>query len=346
MMMGQSMRMLRVIAPITATLLLALVAICVLLIAVHVDVLLAARAFYQSTFGSLRTFGEVLVRSTPLLLIAATLLPSLRSGFYNIGAPGQVAAGGLAATFVALNMSGAPAPLALVSCAISAAVAGGLVSMLPGFLKARWTVNEIVSSLAMNFIMIAVLGYLLNGPMQSDFANLPQSDSLPANSSVPKIFDGTRAHMGVYIALMAIPLLILLDKSIIGYRLRVFYANQNLSRRANVNPGAYTIWMFVLAGTGAGLAGWMQVAAIDHRLYPGIAEPIGYAGLFVVFLGALHPVGIVLAAFALGALMHGGGSLQVGAGVSAEIVQVFLGVVLIVYAVMPRASGSSADGRK
>lgn len=334
------MNIFKAAAPIAATLLISLLAICLLLISVNVDILLAAQAFYQSIFGSLRTFGEVLVRTTPLILIAATLLPSLRAGFYNIGAPGQVGAGGLAATVVALQIPDAPTIVALTLAALAAAIFGGLVSVLPGVLKARWKVNEIVSTLALNFIVVAVLGYLLNGPMQSNFANLPQSDSLPANATIPRIFDGTRAHIGLYIALLAIPLLLLLDKSIIGYRLRLFCGNQKLSRRAKVNPGTYTIWMFALAGVGAGLAGWMQVAAIDHRLYPSIANPIGYAGLFVVFLGALHPIGIVLAAFFLGALLHGGGSLQVGAGVSSEIVQVFLGVVLIAYAVMPKASGN------
>lgn len=346
MMTGYPMRLLRASAPMAAVLLIALAAICLLLIAVRADIATAAQAFYQSTFGSLRTFGEVLVRATPLLLIAATLLPSLRAGFYNIGAPGQVGAGALAATLVALAIPGAPPALALISCALAAAIAGGLVSMLPGFLKARWKVNEIVSTLALNFIVIAVLGYLLNGPLQSGFANLPQSESLPENSAIPRLFAGTRAHIGLYIALLTIPLLILLDRSIIGYRLRLFYVNPKLSRRARVNPDAYMVWLFTLAGIGAGLAGWLQVAAIDLRLYPSIANPIGYAGLFVVFLGALHPVGIVLAAFFLGALMHGGGALQVGAGVSSEIVQVFLGVILIAYAVMPRGAGASGPGRK
>jgi ABC-type uncharacterized transport system permease subunit len=324
--------------PLAVTVIVALVAICALLVAVGVDIGVAAGAFFQATFGSARTFGEVLLRTTPLLIIAATLLPSLRAGIYNIGAPSQMGAGGLAATVVALNIPDAPATFSLLACALAAALAGGLTAAFPGYLKTRWKVNEIVSTLALNFIAVAVLGYLLNGPMQSDFANLPQSASLPPNSIIPTVFAGTRAHVGIFVALAAIPLLIALDRSIIGYRLRLYGTNPTLAKRAHVNPDSYTVWLFTLAGIGAGLAGWMQVAAIDSRLYPSIADPVGYAGLFVVLLGALSPIGIVFAALFLGALMHGGGSLQIGAGVSPEIVQVFLGVVLLAYAVMPRSA--------
>ena len=92
-----------------------------------------------------------------------------------------------------------------------------------------------------------------------------------------------------------------------------------------------------IGGAGAGLAGWMQVVAIDHRLYPTIAGPIGYAGLFVALLGALNPLGCVVAAYLLGALLYGGAAMQVGAGVSPEIIQVFLGLILFVYAARPNA---------
>jgi general nucleoside transport system permease protein len=300
--------------------------------AVGVDPLVAAGVMWKSIFGSLRTFGEGLVRATPLLMISATLLPSLRAGLYNIGAPGQLGAGALATTLIALGMPSASSWVVIPLCAVAAFLAGGATAFLPGLLKAHWRVNEILSTIAMNFIVVALLGYLLNGPLQSDFANLPQSPSLPRNSALPLLIPGTRAHIGLLVALAFIPALLAMDRSLIGYRLRLFSINPSLAKRAGVNPRSTITWLITFGGAGAGLAGWMQVAAIDHRLYPTVASPIGYAGLFVALLGALHPIGSVIADFFLGALLYGGAALQVGAGVSPEIIQVFLGLILFIYA--------------
>lgn len=317
---------------------LALLVVGILLVSVGVDPFGAGEAMLNSSFGTPRNFGEVLIRATPLLLIAVTLVPSLRAGLYNIGSPGQMGAGALAATLVALAMPGQSNLLVLICCALAAAAAGTAVAIVPGALKAYVGVNEIISTLAINFIMLAVLGYLLNGPMQSDFANLPQSDVLPPSASLPVIIPDTRAHVGLILALALVPLLFLADRSRMGYKLRVFGANPQLLRQARVSRTRYVIGLMAVGGFGAGLAGWVQVAGVDHRLYQGIAEPVGYAGLFVALLGLLHPLGIVVSAIALGFLLHGGDSLQVGAGVSPEIVQVLLGLVLLAYAARPPTS--------
>lgn len=317
-----------------------------LLVAVGVDPLIAAQALWNGAFGTTRSVGETLVRVTPLLLIAITLIPSLRAGLYNIGAPGQMGFGALAATVIALQGASLPAVALVPLCAVGGCLAGMLAAFVPGLLKARWNANEIITTLAVNFVAVAVLGYLLNGAMQSDFANLPQSDTLPSNSTLPTLIPGTRTHIGLLLALLAVPLLWAVDKSRVGYRLRVFGANPSLARQSGVKPGRYTVWLMTLGGAGAGLAGWMQVAALDHRLYAGVAEPVGYAALFVALLGSLHPLGTLVAAVALGALLHGGDSLQVGAGVTPEIVQVLLGLVLLAYAVRATHSAATSSRNK
>lgn len=336
----------RGLAALVGSLVLVVGIVAVLLASVGVDPLLAGQALWNGAFGTTRSVGETLIRATPLLLIALTLTPSLRAGLYNIGAPGQLAFGALAATVIALQGAALPAAVLVPLCAAGGCAAGMLAAFIPGVLKARWNANEIITTLAMNFIAVAVLGYLLNGVMQSDFANLPQSDTLPDNSGLATLIPGTRAHVGLLLALAAVPLLWAVDRSRLGYRLRIFGANPSVARQAGVRPDRYTVWLMTLGGAGAGLAGWMQVAALDHRLYTGVAEPVAYAGLFVALLGALHPLGILLAALALGALLHGGDSLQVGAGVSPEIVQVLLGLVLLAYAVRATRPGNARPTKK
>jgi ABC-type uncharacterized transport system permease subunit len=333
-------------ASLAAAVVVVLAIVAGLLLAVGVDPVIAGQALWNGAFGTTRAVGETLVRSTPLLLIALTLIPSLRAGLYNIGAPGQLGFGALAATVIALQGAALPGIVLVPLCAIGAGLAGGAVAFVPGVLKARWNANEIITTLAMNFIAVALLGYLLNGVMQSDFANLPQSDTLPANSGLPTLIPGTRAHIGLILALAMVPLLWAVDRSRLGYRLRIFGANPSLAKQAGISPGRYTVWLMTLGGVGAGLAGWIQVAALDHRLYGGVADPVGYAGMFVALLGALHPLGTLVAAFALGSLLHGGDSLQVGAGVSPEIVQVLLGLILLAYAVRATRSAATRTGSK
>ena len=305
----------------------------VVLEAVSVDPILAWNSMLNSTFGTSRNFGETLVRATPLLLVALTLIPSLRAGLYNIGAPGQLAAGGFVATALALQLGDQPRVVSLVVCGVAAAGAGALVAAIPGYLKAQFGVNEIITTLAMNFIVISAIGWLLNGPFKGGYANLPQSDLVPENAALPVLIPDTRAHYGLLIALAFVPLLWALDRSRTGYRLRVFGAHTQLTRQAQISRRRYLIGLMAFGGVGAGLSGWMQVVTIDHRLYTTVADPIGYAGLFVALLGGLTWFGCIIAAFLLGALLHGGDGLQVGANVSPEIVQVVLGLILLAYAI-------------
>lgn len=333
----------RALGLLASVVLIVLVLVAVLA-AVGVDPLAAWSSVWTSTFGTTRNLGETLIRTVPLLLIALTLVPSLRAGLYNIGAPGQMAAGGLAATWTALHLADQPRVVSLLACGVAAAVAGGLVAAVPGWLKARFGVNEIISSLAMNFIVTSVLGWLLNGPFKGGYANLPQSDEVPANAALPTLIPDTRAHVGLLVALALVPLLFALDRSRTGYRLRVFGANPQLARQAKISRGRYLVGLLVLGGVGAGLAGWMQVVNIDQRLYPTVSDPVGYAGLFVALLGGLNAFGIIVAAFALGALLHGGDGLQVSVNASPEIVQVVLGLILLAYAVL-RGQRATSEAR-
>ena len=316
----------------TLALLAALAVTLVLLKLGNADPVQAASALWRGSVGTRRTFGESLIRATPLLIIAIGLVPSLRAGLFNIGAPGQIGLGALAATLVSLWLADTPPWMLIPLAAIAAALGGALAALVPAVLRARWQINEIITTLAFNFLVLYLLSWLLNGPIQGDYANLPQSDPLPPNSKLPILIPGTRAHTGLIVALLAVPLLWAFDRSRAGYRLRLFGGNRRLAAQAGVSEVRLLVLVMCIGGAAAGLAGWMQVSAVDHRLYPTVAAPIGYTGFFTALLGGLHPLGILVAALLLGILVKGGDSLQVGAGVSPEIIQALLGVILLLYA--------------
>lgn len=286
----------------------------------------------DGAFGSSRALGETLIRFAPLAIIAVGLAPSLRAGLFNIGAPGQIAAGALAATLVSLHLDALPTALLLFVAALSAAAAGAACGLVPALLKARLSVNEILSTLVFNFLAFGLLSYLLTGPMQPETANIAQSDPLPEQAVIPLLLSDTRAHIGVLVALVAVAALAYYQATPAGYRLSLYSHSPSLAAQSGATPARLIVVTICLGAATAGLAGWMQVAGVDHRLYATVAGPIGYTALFVALLGGLRPLGILVVSFFFAALLRGGESLQVGAGVSPEIIDALIGLILLAVA--------------
>jgi simple sugar transport system permease protein len=164
--------------------------------------------------------------------------------------------------------------------------------------------------------------------------NLPESDAFPTDAFLPTFVQGSRAHVGILLVFVAFAAIRTLDHSPIGYRLRLLGASRSLARQAEIHESQMIIATLCLSGAAAGVAGWMQAAGVDHRLYASIADPIGYTGLFAALLGGLSPLGVIVSSFFFAALLRGGDSLQIGADVSPEIVGALVGLIMLVMATM------------
>ena len=298
----------------------------------NADPYVAFRAMFRGSFGSWFSFGETLIRFAPVTLIALGLVPSLRIGLFNIGAPGQIGLGALFATLSSFALADAPQYVLIPVTFLAAAVGGALWALGPALLRARLHVNEILSTLVFNFLALYLLQFLLTGPLHGYRANIAQSDPLPENSWLPVIIDGTRAHAGLFIVLLAFVLLWIVQRSPIGYRLRMYGAGPSLARQARIQGTHLILWSMCVGGAAAGIAGWMQITGVDHRLYDTVAGPIGYMGLFAALLGVLHPVGILFAGLVFAALLRGGDALQIGANISPEIISALVGVIMLLLA--------------
>lgn len=301
-----------------------------MLIWIGANPLEVAPILYEGAFGNFSNLGETLIRFIPVALIALALIPSLMIGVFNIGAPGQMAFGAFLGSMMSLAFPGLPTVLQLPLAAICAAVGGGLVAAACGLLKARLNVNEILSTLVLNIIVTLLLEYLLSGPLQGARANLPQSDALPRAAWIPTISPGSRAHWGILVVALLFGAMLLLRLTPLGYRLRLFGASPALAKLGGVKEASMVIWTMAFAGAFAGVAGWMQVAGVDHRLYSTVANPVGYTGLFAALLGRLDPLGALISSFVFAALLRGGDYLQIGAGISPELISTLLGLVLLI----------------
>lgn len=317
---------------IVAAVVIALGLTSALLLVGDADPLTALKVMINGAFGSWSNFGEMLVRFAPVTLIALGLVPSLRIGLFSIGAPGQIGFGALFSSLVAFGLLTAPPVVLLPLACIAGAIGGALCALVPALLRAYLRVNEILSTLVFNFLAALFLEYLLTGPMKGTRVNLPESDALPHSAWLPNFIPGTRAHWAVPLVILVALAMMAVERTPVGYRLRLYGASPGLARHAGVNERTIIVATLMVSGAAAGVAGWMQTAGVDHRLYATVADTIGYTGLFAALMGRLHPIGIVLSGLVFATLLRGGDSLQIGAGVSPEIISALVGLILLLLA--------------
>jgi simple sugar transport system permease protein len=285
----------------------------------------------QDLFG----MTEVLVRAVPLILVGLGIAISFRSGIINIGAEGQMLMGILAATATALALPTLPKwallPMVLMAGAAGGAVWGGIA----GVLRARLEVNEILSTVMLNYIAAQLYTFLLRGPMidpgeLETGSGTPQSMRLPENAWLSRLVPETRLHSGLILALvLAVAVYILLWHTTWGLRLRAAGAEAKAARYAGISVPRSLVVAMLFSGGFAGLAGAVEVAGVHHRAIENISSGYGFAGIVVALFGGLHPAGIVPAAVFFGLLLVGSDMTQRSAGVPANMILVLQGVIIL-----------------
>jgi ABC-type uncharacterized transport system permease subunit len=296
------------------------------------DALPALAALWSGAFGSWYAFtSATLVRSIPLILIGLGIAIAFRAGVFNIGAEGQFYAGAIAATWVGLYVAGLSAPLALGALLLGSALAGAGWVAIPVWLKLRFGVIEVISTLLLNFVAEALVSLMVQGPLQERSHIYPQSDPIPPSARLP-LLAGTRLHAGFLIALLAaVVLWFLFARTLWGFRLRAVGVGP---RAAEVSGGVDSQKMgalaLLLSAAMAGLAGGVEVSGVSHALFQNLSPGYGFTGIAVALLGGLNPIGIVFAGILFGALEAGAGAMQREAGVPAVAVYVVEAVIIIV----------------
>jgi len=285
---------------------------------------------FKGAFGSPYNFSEVLVRATPLILCGLSVMVAGKMLIWNIGAEGQLVMGGVAGAGVALFLSPhMPAHMVIPAMILAGFLGGSIWGLIPGFLKARFGVNEIITSLMLNYVAIFWLEHLYFGPWRDPAGRgFPGTAILPDLSWFPRFF-GTRVHLGLIIGLAAALLIwLVLDYTRWGYEIRVAGANIKAAQYARMNITRNILWIMVISGGLAGLAGICETAGIHYRLQKGLAVGNGYVGIIIAWLGRLRPGSIVLISILLGGLMVGGDQVQINIHVPSAISLALEGAIL------------------
>ncbi len=323
------------LAPLIAVLL-ALAVGAVVLVALGKNPFEAYGAMIDGAFGGDRNLFRTLTRATPLLLVAIGICIAFRGGMINIGAEGQLFIGAVTATAFSLGfVETLPAPLLAVLTLVVGFLAGALWGAVPGVLKARFDVNEILSTVMMNEISKQVLLFLLSGPMIDPEqvalgTRVPQSAQLPEQVWMGRLAPPSQIHVGLFIALAAGAVVyVLLWRTTLGYRIRAVGQNRDAARYAGISVPRYLALSLILSGGLAGLAGAVEVTGVTHRMVEGFAVGYGFSGIVVALFGRLHPIGAVPSAILFGALLVGADRMQRSVQVPSATIIALQGLVVI-----------------
>jgi simple sugar transport system permease protein len=313
------------------SLVLAFITSALLLAAVGANPFTTYRAMLAGALGSSYAVGETLVKAIPLMLTGLAVSLAFRMRFWNIGAEGQLAMGAFAASGIALF--GPPAaPWVPEGAWLPLMVAGGFVAgalwgLIPAALKAYLDVNEIITTLMLNYIAIAWIEHLFYGPWKDPAGfGFPGSALFPAYTWLPRLFG--RVHFGLAFALLAAFLIWFgLTRTRWGYEVRLLGANPVAARYAGVSVRRNMLLVMFLSAGLAGLAGMAEVAGISHRLQQGLTLGYGFTAIIVAWLARLNPWAVLLVAFALAVLLVGGDQIQISMGLPASVALVLQGII-------------------
>lgn len=298
----------------------------VALVALGVDPVAAYETMFVQTLTTGFGVTQTLLRAVPLVLAGLAVYLPLRAGLWNIGAEGQLYLGAIVGTWIGVNVSAPGAVLVPLLC-LGAGVAGGLWALVPGWLRAKRGVNEIIVSLMLTFVGIELAGYLVRGPMQGGAGNFPESEALPAAAQLPSLGS---VHVGVVVALVAtVAVRLLVGRTVTGYEVTVTGSNAEAAEKAGVDVEWVYVFVMVAGGALAGLAGAIEVAGIQGRLRPDFSPGYGFTAIPIALLGRRGALRVLLAGVFFAVLVVGGSSMELSFGVPAALVEVIQALVVL-----------------
>jgi ABC-type uncharacterized transport system permease subunit len=299
------------------------------------------REMLVGAFGSGDALIATILKATPLLFVGVGIVIAFRANVINIGAEGQLVLGGLFGTMAALYLPEMPSFVMIPAVLIAGCIGGGLWGWIPGYLKAYFQVNEILSTIMLNIVAVQLMSYLLRGPLIDPEeiergTRIPQTARLPESADLPLLFGSDRLHIGPILAVLcAIAAYYLLWRTPFGFRLRAVGLSEHAARYAGI-PVRRTITVaLTLSGALAGLGGAVLVFGSEsHRMVTdgstlGFTGGAGFNGIVAALLGGLHPLWTIPASFLFGGLIVGGQALQRAVQVPSALIVALNGLVVV-----------------
>ncbi|MDL2335559.1 MAG: ABC transporter permease [Chloroflexota bacterium] len=291
-------------------------------------------ALLEGSLGSENGRVSTLVQAAPLILAGLGIGLGFKAGLFNIGAQGQFLLGAVACVAASQLVKDSDALIAIPVAYVAGALVGALWGFIPGFLKAVSGAHEVVTTIMLNFIGLALMSALISGPLRLPKSPQPVTPNV-GDAALPILF-GRDGHLGIVIAFLFVPLVwFVLYRTTLGFEIRAVGANPDASRYAGMKPRRLIALTMSLAGMLAGLAGTGNILGINHQMNATFSTTVGFDAITVALLGRSHPVGVMLAALLFGAMRAGAGLMQIQAGVPAQLVDLLQAVILLFLVASP-----------
>jgi simple sugar transport system permease protein len=331
--------LLRIVTPVGA--MLAAFVVCAALIAVSgAPVLGAYLTLAQGAFGSKLAITETLTRATPLILTGLAAAVAFRARLWNIGAEGQFYLGAIASTALGANLGGWPPWLADLAMIAVGGVAGMLLLLGPTLLKLKLGVDEVVTTLLLNFIVLLTVSALIDGPLRDPMAfGWPESRPVPGAAMLPKLIGHSRLHAGFIIALaLAFLMAFINDRSVLGFQSQAVGLNPRAARFAGIPVGRVLILVALMSGGFAGIAGTIEVIGLKGYVTLDLSPGYGYTGIIVATLAGLDPIGVIASALFVAGIFIGADAMSRTYNIQSYIADVIVAVSLLANLVAMLAS--------
>lgn len=291
-------------------------------------------ALYEGAFGSRDAVLQSLVAATPLIFTGLATVIAFRAAIWSIGQEGQMFAGAMCGYWASLYLGGTPALVAVPVIIVAAVIGGAGLGGLCGWLKTRFQVNEIISTVMLNYVVVYLLSYLLaGGPWTAEGStSYHQTPILAEHFRLPVLLNDGKLHIGFVLALMAaVVCWIIIKKTPLGFEIRALGFNPTALRFKGVNVARTVLIVMCLSGALSAMAGVSEIFGVNYRLRGDVMTGLGFTGIIVGMIGGLNPIGAVIAALLFGALSNGALYMSVLSDIPPALVPAMQGILLLFF---------------
>jgi ABC-type uncharacterized transport system permease subunit len=284
----------------------------------------------EQAFGSGGAVANTLAQTTPVLFAGLATAFAFRAGIFNVGVEGALYVGAFAAAWVGFTLVGLPGLVLIATALLAAAVIGGVWSFVPGVLRARWQVDEVVTTLMLNFVAVQLTSYLVNGPFLAVGTANSMSPLIAPSAQLGSLAPPSQLSAGFVLALLtAAAFWLVFRRTTLGYELNLAGSNSRFAATAGISVVRVIVVAMIVSGVIAGIAGAVQVLGVNERFIDRFSPGFGFTGIAVALLGRNTAIGCVLAALFFGGLSNGSAMMQLFSDIPLDLVNLIAGLVMI-----------------
>ena len=299
-----------------------------------VNPIMAYTVLFREALANYYGFGTTLTKTAPLLLTSLGVLVALKAGQFNIGGEGQIYMGGLGSALVGLYIHGLPSWVHVFLALLGGFLLGAIWGLIPGYLKAVRGLNEVITTLLLNYVALNLISYLVSNPLIEPGAPSPYSPLIDSSAQLPIILPQTQTHAGILIGLLAAAILwFVFRRSPLGYQIEAVGQNPIAAHYAGISVKRTIMLVMALAGGLAGLAGAGEVMGLKYRLFDHFSPGYGFDAIAIAFLSRGNLTGVLLTSLFFGALRSGANVMQRSAGVPVTVVYAIQGLTVLFIAI-------------